>query len=345
MSRHGSRAWRSGEVGSGGLVTAVAGLALSLGSVGCELQEITLAESQDLVVAEVFVQIGQGANRITAFLHRTEDGNRGGGAEVPGAGVQLLVGPGIAAMDLLETDVDQCLVPTEDPADRVPGTCYAASPLDELLVSDGDSIRVVIDLPDGGQLWGETVVPEGFDIVSPSNSVCTLGAGQTLEIQWTASAGTWAYVSETVISGLRDVLEPEGIVVEEDPLDLVGLSISASDTTIVFPTEFGVFERLGGRRGRGRGPQLRELGPRRRLQPLGSGSHPEPAGRRHRRAGLPRAPHDPHGHASGGLGSSLQRIAGRSARGGDTAGGTALNPLGRVGGATRPRRASTSGVS
>jgi hypothetical protein len=244
MSRHGSRAWRSGEVGSGGLVTAVAGLALSLGSVGCELQEITLAESQDLVVAEVFVQIGQGANRITAFLHRTEDGNRGGGAEVPGAGVQLLVGPGIAAMDLLETDVDQCLVPTEDPADRVPGTCYAASPLDELLVSDGDSIRVVIDLPDGGQLWGETVVPEGFDIVSPSNSVCTLGAGQTLEIQWTASAGTWAYVSETVISGLRDVLEPEGIVVEEDPLDLVGLSISASDTTIVFPTEFGVFERF-----------------------------------------------------------------------------------------------------
>ncbi len=43
---------------------------------------------------------------------------------------------------------------------------------------------------------------------------------------------------------MRDALEPEGIEVEEDPLDLVGLSISASDTTIVFPTEFGVFERF-----------------------------------------------------------------------------------------------------
>jgi hypothetical protein len=244
MRRHESRLRSAAGIGSGRLRTAAVALALSLGPTGCELQEITLAESQDLVVAEVFVQIGQGANRITAFLHRTEDGNRGGGAEVPGARVQLLVGPGIATMDLLETDVDQCLVPTEDPADQVPGTCYAAPPLDELLVSDGDSIRVVIDLPDGGQLWGETVVPGGFAVVSPGSSVCTLGAGETLDIRWTASAGAWAYVSETVISGLRDALEPEGIEVEEDPLDLVGLSISAADTTIVFPTEFGVFERF-----------------------------------------------------------------------------------------------------
>lgn len=244
MRRHQSRRRSPEGKGAGRQRIAAIALALSLAPAGCELQEITLAESQDLVIAEVLVQIGQGANRITAFLHRTEDGNRGGGGEVPGARVQLLVGPGTAAVELRETDVDQCLVPTEDPAEQVPGTCYAAAPLDELLVSDRDSIRVVIDLPDGGQLWGETVVPGGFDVVSPSSSVCTLGAGETLEIQWTASAGAWAYVSETVISGLRDALEPQGIEVEEDPLDLVGLSISAADTTIVFPTEFGVFERF-----------------------------------------------------------------------------------------------------
>lgn len=225
-------------------LSVAAALLLGWGLAACELQEITLAESQDLVIAEVLVQIGQGANRVTAFLHRTEDGSRGGGAEVPGARVQLLVKTSGVSMELLETDVDQCLVPTEDPEEQVPGTCYAASPLDELLASAGDSIRVVIDLPDGGQLWGETVVPGSFEVVSPENAVCMLGASETLEIAWTASAGTWAYVSETVISGLRDALEPEGIEVEEDPLDLVGLSISAADTTIVFPTEFGVFERF-----------------------------------------------------------------------------------------------------
>jgi hypothetical protein len=51
-------------------------------------------------------------------------------------------------------------------------------------------------------------------------------------------------VNETSISGLPEALEPEGIVVEEDPLNLLGLSISDQDTTIVFPSEFGIFDRF-----------------------------------------------------------------------------------------------------
>ena len=65
-----------------------------------------------------------------------------------------------------------------------------------------------------------------------------------LEVRWTRSAGAWAYVNETSINGLPAALAPENIEVEEDPLYLLGLSISASDTTVVFPSEFGVFDRF-----------------------------------------------------------------------------------------------------
>src|SRR5690606_38046307 len=63
------------------------------------------------------------------------------------------------------------------------------------------------------------------------------------EIHWTSSEGAWAYVNETTITGLADALAPEGIEAD-DPLYLLGLSISGADTTIVFPSEFGVFDRF-----------------------------------------------------------------------------------------------------
>ena len=51
-------------------------------------------------------------------------------------------------------------------------------------------------------------------------------------------------MNETVIVGIKDGLAPLGIDVESDTLELLGLSISASDTTIVFPGEFGIFSRF-----------------------------------------------------------------------------------------------------
>jgi hypothetical protein len=43
---------------------------------------------------------------------------------------------------------------------------------------------------------------------------------------------------------LRAALAPQGIVVEEDSVALLGLAVSEADTTIVFPQEFGVFNRF-----------------------------------------------------------------------------------------------------
>jgi hypothetical protein len=97
-------------------------------------------------------------------------------------------------------------------------------------------------------LEGTTTVPEDFSLVVPQAAIgeCVLPPGETLELRWTRSSGAWAYVGETFIGGLAEVLAAGGSEAEldEDPLYLLGLSVSASDTTMAFPAEFGVFDRF-----------------------------------------------------------------------------------------------------
>jgi hypothetical protein len=77
---------------------------------------------------------------------------------------------------------------------------------------------------------------------SPSR-ICFIRPGTRLPISWTESEGAWSYISQLRISGLRKALEPQGIGAPE-PLELRGLSVSQTDTDIVLPSEFGVFERF-----------------------------------------------------------------------------------------------------
>jgi hypothetical protein len=44
------------------------------------------------------------------------------------------------------------------------------------------------------------------------------------------------------ISGLKDILDPLGIEAP-DPLELTSVSVASSDTTLVFPTNVGLFQR------------------------------------------------------------------------------------------------------
>jgi len=60
---------------------------------------------------------------------------------------------------------------------------------------------------------------------------------------WTQSEGAWSYVADLNISGLSQTLKGHGFHVP-DPMLIRGLSVSQSDTTLLLPTEFGVFERL-----------------------------------------------------------------------------------------------------
>jgi hypothetical protein len=212
-------------------------------SAGCSLEEVTLVEAQDAVVAEVYIQLNPGvagANRVTAFLHRTLDSGSPSSRPVPGAHVVVTRSDGFS-LELGGTTLETCVTVT--PVEGT-GTCYWSVPEAAGRIQPGDRLTVRIELPDGGLLQGTTTVPGAFDLLSGASTICAVAPETPLEVRWTRSAGAWAYVNETLISGLRDALAPRGITVDEDPLYLLGISVSSADTTVVFPGEFGVFDRF-----------------------------------------------------------------------------------------------------
>jgi len=210
----------------------------------CTLEEITLVESEDVVVAEVYVQLSPadpGRSRATAWLHRTLESGSPASQPVPGAQV-LVTSAGVFSLELAETAPETCVVDT--PVQGT-GTCYATSFDMASRLRPGDRLTVEITLPGGGVLEGVSTVPGDFRLLGPADTgTCNVDPLTPVELRWTQSQGAWAYVNETLISGLRAALAPQGIEVEQDPLYLLGLSVSAADTTIVFPGEFGVFNRF-----------------------------------------------------------------------------------------------------
>ena len=219
-------------------------LVVLLGTGGCTLQEITIVEVEDVVVAEVHVQLGGGlfgGNRVTAFLHRTVGGLGAGFHPVPGAKI-VITRDGGASVELAETAIERCVSVTPEGGT---GSCYWIAPTASAAFGPGDHLQLRIDLASGGVLASATVVPGDFAILGIAEGAqCVLPPSTPLTIRWTSSEGTWAYVNETVLVGMQDAYAQLGIDVESDTLELLGLSISASDTTIVFPGEFGIFSRF-----------------------------------------------------------------------------------------------------
>lgn len=214
-----------------------------LATSACELEKVTLVQSEDVVVAEVYVQAFplRAGNRVAAFLHRTLATQAPVSLPVPGASVVITRSDGLS-LELGEAPLSECV--TSTPVEGT-GTCYWAAPGFASRIQPGDSLELRIDLPDGGVLRSATVVPGDFVVqTSPHGNSCALAPLTSLEVAWTPSSGAWAYLNETYIAGLRDALAPKGIEVQEDPLYLLGLSVGAQDTTVVFPKEFGVFDRF-----------------------------------------------------------------------------------------------------
>jgi hypothetical protein len=211
-----------------------------LATAACQLQEITVVDLVKVVVAEVYVTIGDAPsdNRVRAFLHGTEPGAPAGTATFDDATVRVSRADGLS-LDLSVGVVDDCV--TSQP-DNGTGTCFVADSADEAQLRAGDALALSIVLGDGGTIDGATTVPGDFhlDGIAP---VCRLLPDTTMTVRWSRSDGAWAYVNETLINGLSAALAPEGIQVD-DPLYLLGLSISSSDTTVVFPSEFGIFNRF-----------------------------------------------------------------------------------------------------
>lgn len=220
--------------------------ALLVAAAGCELEEISVVQVEEVVVAEVYANVAEESadNEIFAFLHKTVaagdvDDVDAAEAELEASRVMVRLPDG-TSMSLVGAGATQCI---EDEPEGLPVACFTADSADAARVASGDLLEVEVELFGGSVLEGAARVPGDFELLGVP-STCTLPPDERLAMEWTRADGAWAYVNETAISGLPEALEPEGIIVEEDPLYLLGLSISDSDTTIVFPSEFGVFNRL-----------------------------------------------------------------------------------------------------
>lgn len=217
-----------------------ASVVLALAASACELEELTVIDFVDVVVAEVYVTLGDapGAHRVRAFLHGTAAGGTPD-AETFDDALMRITRAGGFTMDLALDQVTECV-------DSLPagasGSCFVDGGQAAGL-APGDALDLSVVLGDGRTLLASARIPGDFQLDGISVA-CRLAPESLLPLSWSRSDGAWAYVNETSISGLPAALAPEGIEVEEDPLYLLGLSISAGDTSIVFPSEFGVFDRF-----------------------------------------------------------------------------------------------------
>ena len=211
-----------------------------LGVAACELEEITVVDFVDVLVAEVYVTLGEtpSDNVVRAFLHGTAAGSEPSSQTFDDARVTVTRDDGLV-LDLAVSPLEECLRSFPEGAT---GSCFLADAALAATLRPGDALELDIVLGDGRTLFGATRIPGSFQL-NGLGPACRLPPDTLMTVRWSRSAGAWAYLNETSIRGLPDALAPEGIDVG-DPLYLLGLSISASDTTVVLPSEFGIFDRF-----------------------------------------------------------------------------------------------------
>ena len=204
---------------------------------------MTLAESEDVVVAETRLTLnlgsGDGATSLSvyAYLHRTLSAARAD--EVEGATVRLSSASG-AVVHLEPTDNgDVCLRDDPDDPNEDVGSCYRAvvspSPF-----APREVVELEVVLADGGTITGSSRIPDAFHFVglTHEDGHCRLEPDTNYRFKWTEAAGTWSYLSDTWIEGLPEALAGRDIEVP-DSLYLTGFGIGEEDTDVLFPGNTG----------------------------------------------------------------------------------------------------------
>lgn len=207
---------------------------------GCTLTETALVPEVDALVVEATYEWREaGESEMRVWVHRVLGPSRADALDV-----EVEVGlPGLQQTLSLTAVADSGTCVESAPED-VAGRCFLSvgGILDQ--VGPGDELTLSVRSADGDVVEGRTTVPGLHHIAGiPDGGRCTLPPDTPMTVRWSVSQGAWSYLNETLIYGIAAALAPQGIVVEEDPLPLLGLSISAQDTTVVFPGEFGVFQR------------------------------------------------------------------------------------------------------
>ena len=235
-----------------GLATSVV-LAVASMLGGCALTEVTVTESEDVVIAEAQLAINLEADggmslSVYAYLHRTLSGERAD--EVEGAMVRVS-GASNAVVHLEAADSGGvCLAPLieeddeeeEDDFQLDIGSCYRAS-VSPSPFSPGETVELEVIVPDGRTLTGVSRIPDAFDFIglTHEDGHCRIEPDTNYRFNWTEAAGTWSYLSDTWIEGLPEALEGQDVEAP-DSLYLTGFAIGEKDTDILFPGEYGLFD-------------------------------------------------------------------------------------------------------
>lgn len=215
----------------------------------CTIADVTVAPGDDRLVVEGVLRTDARVQFI--LLHR---GVQSGVAEgVKGAEVVVTRGDGMR-VTFQETlfscySVDAGYLDSDTPIE-IRGTCYASpNPLGRW-VRPGATYDLTVRTARGEEAHARTVAPGEFTLngvpVSRVNDQppqgCNLPAATPLPLTWTQAAGAWGYIAPLQISGLREVL-PDSFNAP-DPMELIGVSVSEADTSLVLPGEFGLFDRF-----------------------------------------------------------------------------------------------------
>jgi hypothetical protein len=213
---------------------------------GCDLAEVATAPGEDVIVVEGVLRTDQETQQV--LLHRTVDGALAGGVE----GADVTVTGAAGDVHKLVPGGSDCyqISALYAPSDSLDfrGSCYITTGQDVGWVQPGRRYDLRVETPDGRLVEGRTVVPGAYTVPSlradpQLGFLCSMAPDSAFELVWRQSAGAWSYVADLSISGLSQPLAGRGFFVP-DPMLVRGLSVSQSDTTLVLPTEFGIFERL-----------------------------------------------------------------------------------------------------
>lgn len=221
---------------------AIATIALVLAG-GCEIAEVATPEGSDVLVVEGIVRAG--ADRQHLLLHRALNGSVVRGEPDARVTVREVGGEEHRFEERPRPVCTEGLYPEDTDSLAIEVSCYESPP--ELRVEPGGSYELLVETVDGGRVRGRTSVPGAFRLRTPAPPadgppVCSLPPYTNLTLVWTPADGAWSYLVGMEITGLRRALAPLGISAPER-LELTGVSISRTDTTLVVPAEVGLFER------------------------------------------------------------------------------------------------------
>jgi hypothetical protein len=232
------------------MLRAAWALPVAMAAGGCTLAEVVVPESRDVLVVEAVLRTDQ--IQQTIVLHRSvRDGTS---LPEPHATVAV-AGPNGAYVTFFRAE--SCPIGNLPAAGShgarlgVGATCYYSHPYRGRWVLPGATYELEVFVGPDQRIGGRTTVPGAFSLLGvpyedgvDEPPPCRLAPDSGFELRWTRSTGAWGYIAPLVIHGLSSIAPP-GVDAPE-PLELTGVAVSAADTSIMLPAEFGVFDRFGG---------------------------------------------------------------------------------------------------